>query len=254
MLEQKITFDKFIRWTITTLIIAFTIYLVNYLSSVLLPFFVAWLLAYLVHPIVMFVQFRLHVPTRVLSILVTLIFLIAVLGGVSFLIFPPMIDQFDKLGQIIMKYLRETTHVRNFHELIQVWITSNAENIEKFFKNPDVIDTIKSTMPQFFSFIVQTANIVISIIASFITLLYMFFILLDYEYLSNNWVKIFPKKNRPFWNELMSDVKRELSKYIRGQGLVSLIMGILFCIGFTIIGFPMAIGLGILVGVMNLVP
>ncbi len=254
MLEQKITFDKFIRWTITTLIIAFTIYLVNYLSSVLLPFFVAWLLAYLVHPIVMFVQFRLHVPTRVLSILVTLIFLIAVLGGVSFLIFPPMIDQFDKLGQIIMKYLRETTHVRNFPELIQVWITSNAENIEKFFKNPDVIDTIKSTMPQFFSFIGQTANIVISIIASFITLLYMFFILLDYEYLSNNWVKIFPKKNRPFWNELMSDVKRELSKYIRGQGLVSLIMGILFCIGFTIIGFPMAIGLGILVGVMNLVP
>ena len=31
-------------------------------------------------------------------------------------------------------------------------------------------------------------------------------------------------------------------------------MGILFCIGFTIIDFPMAIGMGILIGILNLVP
>ena len=52
----------------------------------------------------------------------------------------------------------------------------------------------------------------------------------------------------------MKDVERELNNYIRGQGMVSLCMGIMFCIGFTIIGFPMAIGLGILIGIMNLVP
>ncbi len=87
-----------------------------------------------------------------------------------------------------------------------------------------------------------------------ITLLYMFFILLDYETLTANWVRIFPKKNRPFWQELMKDVERELNNYIRGQGMVALCMGIMFCIGFTIIGFPMAIGLGILIGIMDLVP
>ena len=52
----------------------------------------------------------------------------------------------------------------------------------------------------------------------------------------------------------MGDVERELNNYIRGQGLVALTMGILFCIGFTIIDFPMAIGLGILIGIMDLVP
>ena len=82
----------------------------------------------------------------------------------------------------------------------------------------------------------------------------MFFILLDYEFLTEKWIKIFPKKNRPFWKALAKDVERELNNYIRGQSLVSLIMGIMFCIGFTIIGFPMAIGMGILIGVMNLVP
>ena len=109
-------------------------------------------------------------------------------------------------------------------------------------------------MPRLFSIIGQTASVVISIIASCITLLYMFFILLDYEYLTNNWIKIFPKKNRPFWQELAKDVERELNNYIRGQGIVALCMGIMFCIGFTIIDFPMAIGLGILIGILDLVP
>lgn len=109
-------------------------------------------------------------------------------------------------------------------------------------------------MPKLFSVLGQTANVIISIVASLITLLYMFFILLDYEYLSSSWIKIFPKKVRPFWQSLMKDVERELNSYIRGQSLVALIMGILFCIGFTIIDFPMAIGLGILIGIMDLVP
>ena len=52
----------------------------------------------------------------------------------------------------------------------------------------------------------------------------------------------------------MNGVERELNNYIRGQGLVALIMGVLFCIGFTIIDFPMAIGLGIMIGIMDLVP
>ena len=109
-------------------------------------------------------------------------------------------------------------------------------------------------MPKVFSVLGHTASIVISIVASLITLLYMFFILLDYEYLTDNWIKIFPKKVRPFWSELMQDVERELNNYIRGQSLVALTMGILFCIGFTIIDFPMAIGLGILIGILDLVP
>ena len=82
----------------------------------------------------------------------------------------------------------------------------------------------------------------------------MFFILLDYEYLTANWIRIFPKKNRPFWHELMKDVERELNNYIRGQSMVALCMGIMFCIGFTIMDFPMAIGLGILIGLLSLVP
>src|SRR3712207_2564400 len=88
----------------------------------------------------------------------------------------------------------------------------------------------------------------------FRSLLYMFFILLDYEVLTTNWIRIFPEKHRPFWTELMQGMERELNNYIRGQGMVALCMGIMFCIGFTIIDFPVAIGLGILIGILDLVP
>jgi predicted PurR-regulated permease PerM len=118
----------------------------------------------------------------------------------------------------------------------------------------EVSELLKKALPGVFSVLSQTISVIVSIVASFITLLYMFFILMDYEYLSSNWIKIFPKKNRPFWQSLMVDVEKELNNYIRGQGLVALSLGIMFCIGFTIIDFPMAIGLGILIGIMDLVP
>ena len=194
-MRKEITFDRFIRWALVAAAILAVFWFVKELSSVLLPFFIAWFLAYLLYPIVKFVQYKLHVPTRALSIIVTLIFVTAIIGGVTYLIIPPMIEQFDKLGSIFTRYIQQTAHTNN-----------------------------------------------------------IFFILLDYEFLTENWIRIFPKKVRPFWHELATDVERELNNYIRGQGLVALCMGIMFCIGFTIIGFPMAIGLGILIGILDLVP
>ena len=253
-MSKEITFDKFIRWAgIVTLVIA-VLYITNYLSDVLLPFFIAWFFAYLLYPVVKFIENKLHVKVRAISILLAMGAAIAIVGGVIWLIIPPMIDQFDKLGEVLTRWVHQTTHTNNLTMLIKEWLQDNQTTIERFLKSKDFSDTLKTTMPKVFSVVSQTATVLMSIVASMITLLYMFFILLDYETLTANWVRIFPKKNRPFWSALMKDVERELNNYIRGQGMVALCMGIMFCIGFTIIGFPMAIGLGILIGIMDLVP
>ena len=254
MLEGKITFDRMARWVLMAATVIAIIYLINLLGSVLLPFFVGWLLAYLLYPMVKFVQYRLHVPSRPLAIVVTMLVVGIVLAGVFYFIIPPMIGQFERLGDVLMKYLNQQSEKGDFSAMIHEWLNQNRDRVMEFFRSRDFIETMKTTMPGVFSFVGRTANIIISIVASCITLLYMFFILLDYEYLTNNWVRIFPKKSRPFWISLMGDVERELNNYIRGQGLVALCMGIMFCIGFTIIDFPMAIGLGILIGIMDLVP
>ena len=253
-MAKEITFDKFIRWTGITLIVLGVLYVTNYLSSVLLPFFIAWFFAYLLYPVVKFIENKLHVKVRGLSIIIAMLLAIGVIGGVIWLIIPPMIDQLDKLGEVLTRWLHQTTHTNNLTAVIKEWLQDNQVQIERFLKSKDFSDAVKTTMPKVFSVVGQTANILISIVASMITLLYMFFILLDYETLTANWIRIFPKKSRPFWQELMKDVERELNNYIRGQGMVALCMGIMFCIGFTIIGFPMAIGLGILIGIMDLVP
>ena len=237
-MPKEITFDRFIRWVGVGSIVLVVLLLVDYLSSVLLPFFVAWLFAYLLYPMVKFVENKLHVRVRALSIIITMIFVFAVIGGMLYFIIPPMIEQFQRLYVI----------------LTSNWLIHNQHTVEHFFKSPDFTNILKNVAPKLFSVVSQTASIVMSIVASLITLLYMFFILMDYEFLTNNWIRIFPVKNRPFWHELAGDVERELNNYIRGQGLVALCMGIMFCIGFTIMDFPMAIGLGILIGVLDLVP
>ena len=253
-MPKEITFDRFIRWVGIGAIVLAVFLLVDYLSSVLLPFFIAWLFAYLLYPMVKFVENKLHVRVRALSIIITMIVVFAVIGGMFYFIIPPMIEQFQRLYVILTHWVHGAAHTNNISGWISNWLIHNQHTVEHFFKSPDFTNILKNVAPKLFSVVSQTASIVMSIVASLITLLYMFFILMDYEFLTNNWIRIFPVKNRPFWHELAGDVERELNNYIRGQGLVALCMGVMFCIGFTIMDFPMAIGLGILIGVLDLVP
>ena len=254
MLEKKITFDRFIRWIVIGGIIFLSLFVLNYLSAVLLPFFIAWVMAYLMYPVVIFFEKRLHIKVRAISIILAMLTAIAVLSGVIYLIIPPMIEQFSTFTRLATTYLHQAAHIDNIPETITAWINNHSTEIEKYLKSDDFSATLKEAMPKVFSFIGHTWSVVMSIAASCIILLYMFFILLDYEYLSKNWIRIFPKSTHHFWQELAQDAANALNAYVRGQCLVALTMGILFCIGFTIIGFPMAIGLGILIGILDLVP
>ena len=185
-MPKEITFDKFIRWAGVTLIVFAVLYITNYLSEVLLPFVIAWFFAYLLYPVVKFIENKLHIKVRAMSIILALRAAIAVIGGVLWLIIPPMIDQFDKLGEVLTRWLHQTTHTNNLTAMIKEWLQENQAQIEHFLKSKDFSDTLKTTMPKLFSVVGQTANIIISIVASMITLLYMFFILLDYETITAN--------------------------------------------------------------------
>lgn len=78
---MKYTFDRTIRMIVSVAIIVALVLLFNRLSSVLLPFLVGWLIAYLLYPIVRFIQNRLRVNNRPISIAITLLLVIVVVGG-----------------------------------------------------------------------------------------------------------------------------------------------------------------------------
>lgn len=254
MFKHEITFDRFIRWVIIASIVLAVFFTVNYLSNALLPFFIAWFLAYLIFPIVKFIEKRLHIHVRALSIIIAIVLVVSVIGGVIWAIIPPMIEQFQKLGQIATAYIHTKANITSIPEALNTLVANYRKEIEVFFHSKDFTEILKTSAPGVLKFVSETFTFLYSFIGSCIVLLYTFFILMDYEHLSASWTKIFPQDTRPFWQSLMHDVEHALNSYIRGQGLVALIMGILFCIGFTIIGFPMAIGLGILIGILDLVP
>ena len=78
--------------------------LVNRLSSVLLPFFIAWLLAYLMYPLVTFLQYKCRLRSRTLSIIVAALIVLAVITGLLLLIIPPIVSEFSKASAIFSKY------------------------------------------------------------------------------------------------------------------------------------------------------
>ena len=105
MLEKRITFDSFIRGILSGGIIIGLLYLINYLSGVLLPFFIAWLIAYMIYPMVTFVQYKLKLKDRVASILVVLLTLIVFIVLSAILLIPPFIEEFSKLKEIFITTL-----------------------------------------------------------------------------------------------------------------------------------------------------
>ena len=91
LVRKKITFDSFIRGVSLGVIIIGILMLLKRLSSVLLPFFIAWLIAYLVYPLVTFFQYKLKLRNRIVSIFCALLTLLIVGAGAFYLLVPPMI-------------------------------------------------------------------------------------------------------------------------------------------------------------------
>ena len=100
----------------------------------------------------------------------------------------------------------------------------------------------------------STANVLISLISSLIALLYLFFLLMDYEKIARGWSRFVPRRRRAFAVQLVDDIERGMSGYFRGQALIALSNCVMFSIGFLIIDFPMAVGLGCFIGIISFVP
>ena len=68
MKQNEITLGRFLRIVVVLAVVVISYFVLDSLSGVLLPFAVAWLLAYLLHPLVNFVQYRMRFKYRALSI------------------------------------------------------------------------------------------------------------------------------------------------------------------------------------------
>ena len=256
MLEKKITFDSFIRMVLSMAIIVGILMLVERLSGVLLPFFIAWLIAYLLYPLVKFFQYTLRLRNRLLSIFAAFASIGAVGAAAAFLLVPPVMEEFTRVNDLLVMYFTDELNTNTIPHNLSEFIRQNidAEAVNKLFSQENLSDMAKNIMPKLWAMLSDSIDFLFSIFASFIILLYIVFILLDYESIAEGWIHLLPVKYRGFVATLVSDMQKGMNTYFRGQALVAFCVGILFSIGFLLIDFPLAIGLGLFIGVLNLVP
>ena len=254
--RKEITFDRFIRGTLTAAGVIGILYLLDHLSGVLLPFFIAWLIAYITYPMVIFYQYKLRMRSRVVSILAVMLTLAAIGTAISLFFIPPMIEECIKMKELLGAYLQNGNGQTSIPEAINEFIHNNidAKWLMQTLDSETIVQAAQKVVPKMWSLVATSYNIIIGIFAAFIMVLYYFFILLDYEQISGGWVNLIEAKHRRKVVALLNDVKDSMNHYFRGQSLVAFCVGVLFSIGFLIIDFPMAVSLGLFIGLLNMVP
>lgn len=254
--QKKITFDSFIRGVLSGAVVIAILYLLKRLSGVLLPFFMAWLVAYLTYPMVTFYQHKLRMKNRVVSIVAVMLTLLIVIAGAGCFFIPPMIEECVRLKHLIEVYFIEGNGGASIPKTITQFLRENIDPIwlKETLNAENVMTAFQKLVPQMWNLISTSYNIVLALITVFIMLLYLFFILLDYEQIASGWITLLPAKHRDKTIKLTTDIKDSMNRYFRGQAVVAFCVGILFSIGFLIIDFPLAIGLGLFIGLLNMVP
>lgn len=253
MTRKEITFDRFIRILFGLALCVVVYFLLRKLSGVLMPFVIAWLIAYMLNPFVKFVQKKCKVKSRWLAILITFILFIVLVGGVCWMVIPAAINEVITLKDIVVKYVKDNNLPDLFTEYVMPYI-SQTEDVGEYFSVGDLTTFLNTMLPKIFSLISSSISAIWGAVMFFITFIYLFYILMDYDKMTTGYIKFVPKNRRVFVQQLVTDVEEGMNSYFRGQSLVALCVGILFSIGFLIIGFPMAIPLGLFIGFLNLVP
>jgi predicted PurR-regulated permease PerM len=181
--------------------------------------------------------------------------IIGIITGVILFFVPMLVSEFMKLKTIIFSFVSNGGGelIPNDWESFLKYIIS-ATNIQQLFNQKNILEIARDLFPHAWSILTSSFSVLVSIFIVFIVLLYLFFILKDYDILSEGFISMIPVKQRKFVSELMKDVESGMNRYYRGQAMIAMIVGILFGIGFSIIGLPLAILMGLLLGILNLVP
>lgn len=256
-LKPVIDFDRFIRGLLFLAVITVLVLGLRWLSPVLIPFFAAWAIAWILAPVVNFFQNTCRLRSRVLSVLITLALLIGLASAVAWLIIPPLIDGVTQIKEALLSYLA-SGHIRNIHlpewldHLMQQWL--DQEKIQSMLRSENLMKTIRETLPHVWNMLVSTANLVMSLVGAAFGALYLFFLLLDYDYYTTAWINWLPRTQRNFFRRLSEDLGNNMRGYFRGQALVALSNCVMFTLGFWIIGLPMPLGMGLFVGLISFIP
>jgi len=254
--RKPYTFDRVVRIVIAISMTVCTIWLINTLKGVLLPFAVACLIAYLFEPFVQYNRSMLKLRGRTIAVFATLFEAVTLLSIIGYFICPMVADEINQMGVIIQNYSGNKTNIAflptGIDEILRRIIDFDA--ISKSFAGEEGMTILENALRTSWGIISDGVALVMGIFNWFLVVLYVVFIMLDYNNLNNSFRRLVPPRYRNITYKIGRDIKSSMNHYFRGQALVAGIVGVLFAIGFSIIDLPMAIAFGLFIGILNLIP
>jgi len=260
--NKPYTFDRVVRILISAGFVFGLIWLLGFLSDVLIPFAVAFLLAYLINPLTARIQKKIH--NRVASVFISLLVVIVVVCVFFIIVVPMIVKEVAYMGQIVSDLADNAEIAEKASKLLpaDLWqmikdLTGRPEfrdlfKSQNFWKNVQTI--VSKLLPGVWGLISGAASFFMGLIGLAVIGLYLIFLLIDYDKFSRGWKDMIPPSHRESLVGFVEDFESAMNNYFRGQAAVASICGVLFAIGFALIGLPLGIFLGLFIGLLNMVP
>jgi len=241
------------------LIIALFFYILYLIRIAIIPLIIAAAIAYLLSPLVVLLQKKMK---RIFAVIITYIIFVGVIFTIFFFIIPVIIDQFktfiDKfpsyiqnLTKFINDFLQNSALIKSAENLIGKEIMpKDASSITQYFLSRINLEEINifqraTTLGR------SVLNIVLYLIIGPLLGIY---ILLYTESIKTTFIKIIPKRFKNQTAIILDRINKVAGRYIRGQILVSIIVGILCTVVLLVLKVDFAILLGSIAGLLNIIP
>ncbi|MFX3623938.1 MAG: sporulation integral membrane protein YtvI [Ectobacillus sp.] len=245
------------------------LYLIFYLSGLVYPFIVALLIAYLINPIVNFLDGRLHFP-RALAVFVTLVLVFGAIVGLIILLVTETIaastylleilpEKFPKFTQylqdifvhnIMPLYNELAIKFNRLGETQQHTITANIQNLgtDVAEKAKNLLTAILTGLTNFLSGLPTLVTVLIFI------LLATFFISNDWHKMGIRLKKILPNQVHGYSKTIIVDLRKALFGFVKAQFTLVSMTTVIVLVGLLILRVPYAITIALIAGVVDVLP
>ena len=256
------TVDRVMRLLIMAAGVGILLWVLHYLSGVLAPFFAAFLIAYIFDPLVCKIQSK--VKYRIVAVIAVLTLRVLVVGGAVWIFVPMVVGEIRHLGELIPKLFSDSTWVERLSTFVPKDLWQEVKSLISWDKIAVAMQTLDfwnaaqsvagKVLPSAWSVLSKTSNLFVWFSGAVLIFMYLVFIMLDMPKLRGGIKKLFPTKYKEGASDFGKKMDMFMGSYFRAQSLVALTVGILYAIGFGIIGLPMGVAFGLVSGALNMVP
>ena len=231
-------------------LICLTLYFLYIVRVILLPFIIALLLSFILEPIIKFLVAK-EMP-RMGALIFVFGILITLCAVVVFIIMPAVLSELNDLTGRIPYYFSELeSMINDLNQRYQA--VETPQTLDFIFNN--IINRLERTGIQF---IEKTSQAIVALLSRAFSLILApvlaFYILKDLRVIKVTLSSIVPHNYRRGVKKLLGQINDSLYEFVKGQLIISLFVGLLSIVGLYFLEVKFYLIIGILAGILNLIP